>query len=473
MLLKKEISLRLIRFFIKIKWRYPRLSKVLLNFYYKVLQWRCLNYSYFFIRVVLLLQKKDLFPIHKNEILILSNQFQKEWRFQKDLQLMQHALNLYPDWKYALQRLEWHSRPIFHKDPVKSKTQPRKPLRLPRDAKYIPQKNTLKRLCFVTGASSNAPYFELVVQLIESIKATKYYHNIPIKILDCGLTKDDYMYLVKRFNVEIKDPGWDVNFNLIEVNGRLGQPKNGWKGVTSRPYIYKHFPGYEYYFWIDTDAWVQSENALDKLIYLCEKQGIGIPIERFEASIWSKTHSQGHPSSYTLSDSFYELIENKKSFFNSAYCITQKMCEQYAKDCEVSIYKMGRYIWGADLAILNYTIYSHLTDVMCFDDASLHPNLSVHTHYAHLITPFCLEHRGLYIDEKPIGIFCLAGEYDLKTSPFRILFSNKTLKENIKAYHMSKFLSQRNTALAEEIAHQYCKRYGWDQGSYFYRTYGG
>ena len=112
--------------------------------------------------------------------------------------------------------MEWHSRPVFHKDPSKSKTQPRPALRLERDSNYIPSDETIQSLCFVTGASSNAPYFDLVIQLIESIKATRFYKDVDIKVLDCGLNQEDIQYLKERFNAEVKDPGWDVDVNFLE-----------------------------------------------------------------------------------------------------------------------------------------------------------------------------------------------------------------------------------------------------------------
>lgn len=141
---------------------------------------------------------------------------------------------------------------------------PRNPLHLKRDSRFIPKTETMQQLCIVTAADRK--YFSLLTEFIESIKATRYYKDIDICIVDCGLTSKQKIDLKQRWGItNIKDPGWDVKV-------KKGTPKHV-KSITVRPYIAKHFPGYRYYLWIDSDAWIQDERVLDRFVHLCQKQG--------------------------------------------------------------------------------------------------------------------------------------------------------------------------------------------------------
>ena len=218
----------------------------------------------------------DVYPESQEEILRYSRQYQEEWRFEREYRLIEHALRLHPNWHYLHARKEWHSRPLFHRDPKKSRVQPRKPLHLPRDPNDIPKQETIDSMCFVTASGSDQPYFDLSIQLLESIKATRFYNHVPIKVLDCGLTHEDAEYLRNRFGAEVKDPGWDVDFNVVPLQDTQehSHTKDGYKGLVARPYIHKHFPGYEYYFWIDTDSWIQDDTAIDIFVKTSEIQGV-------------------------------------------------------------------------------------------------------------------------------------------------------------------------------------------------------
>ena len=68
--------------------------------------------------------------------------------------------------------------------------------------------------------------------------------------------------------VQLVAPGWDFDFP-----GRESAP-NYLKAEFSRPFLPRHFPGYEMYFWLDADAWVQEWRAVD--IY-CAAAAKGAP----------------------------------------------------------------------------------------------------------------------------------------------------------------------------------------------------
>jgi len=395
----------------------------------------------------------DETPTDVRKIAELSYQYQREWRFDREKRLMQHALTLFPNWQYALARMEWHSRPEFHLNPEKSKVQPRKPLHLPRDERYIPKQETMDSLCFVTASGSDQPYFNLSIQLLESIKATRWYNHIPIKVLDCGLTQEDADYLRQHFGCEVKDPGWDSGVD-IQQKSKL---KIGMKGCTARPYIAKHFPGYEYYFWLDTDTWVQDERILDRMICLTEEQGLYAT--RDLENIWTprKDFSAAIPH-WCL-----DIMLNKKVILNSAYCITAELSKKFELICDRAIQEVGVYRWGFDMAMLNCLFYKEIPN------GYIDPSDA--WHYIKLMMFFGARFdagQNLYtFSNELVGIVNLSGW--LKSAPRHMLFS---YGDRFKYYAMR--LSMRLNAVQfydSESLYQTQITNNWQHGTAFYRTY--
>ena len=120
----------------------------------------------------------------------------------------------------------------------------------------------------VTLADSN--YFELLEELIKSIKVHDQSKSISICVLDAGLTEQqvkilkDKVYSVKKAEWDIKVPGYKVL-------------KKEWlKSQVSRAFIPKYFPEFEKYLWIDCDAWVNSWSAVELYFKACEDGKLGI-----------------------------------------------------------------------------------------------------------------------------------------------------------------------------------------------------
>ena len=55
----------------------------------------------------------------------------------------------------------------------------------------------------------------------------------------------------------IVGPGWDIEFP-----GRDRMPET-FKAQVARPFLPRHFPGYQMYLWIDADAWLQDWRAVE------------------------------------------------------------------------------------------------------------------------------------------------------------------------------------------------------------------
>jgi hypothetical protein len=110
----------------------------------------------------------------------------------------------------------------------------------------------LAGLLIVSGADS--AYFELLRDLVLSVH--EQCREVPIGILDVGLDAAQRQWLAERVTHLVR-PGWDIDFpgraNIAEVR----------KAQFARPFLPRHFPGYDTYLWIDADAWVQDGRIVE------------------------------------------------------------------------------------------------------------------------------------------------------------------------------------------------------------------
>ena len=126
----------------------------------------------------------------------------------------------------------------------------------------------MKNNVIVSLADSN--YFELLNELIDSIKKFEQSKNVSICILDAGLTEDQKNKLSEKID-EIKIAEWD-----IEVSGHKVSGKEWLKSQVSRAFLPKYFPGYKKYLWIDCDAWVNDWQSVELYFKACENGKLGI-----------------------------------------------------------------------------------------------------------------------------------------------------------------------------------------------------
>ena len=113
----------------------------------------------------------------------------------------------------------------------------------------------MKECTIVSLSDSN--YFDLLNELVDSIKNFEESKNIAICILDAGL-KESQKDLLKKKVDEIKKANWDIDVPSYKVRNRE------WlKSQVSRAFLPEYFPNYKKYLWIDADAWVNSWEAID------------------------------------------------------------------------------------------------------------------------------------------------------------------------------------------------------------------
>ena len=126
----------------------------------------------------------------------------------------------------------------------------------------------MKKNVIVSLADSN--YFDLLNELIDSIKHFDKNNTTAICILDAGLEKEQVNKLTSKVD-EIKSAEWDIQVSSIKVKG-----KEWLKSQVSRAFLPKYFPNYNKYLWIDCDAWVNDWSSIELYFKACENGKLGI-----------------------------------------------------------------------------------------------------------------------------------------------------------------------------------------------------
>jgi hypothetical protein len=126
----------------------------------------------------------------------------------------------------------------------------------------------MKKNAIVSLADSN--YFELLNELIDSIKRFEQSKDIAICILDAGLSDEQKLALSTKVD-EIKSAEWDIDVSSFKVKGRE------WlKSQVSRAFLPKYFPNFKKYLWIDCDAWVNDWYSVELYFKACDNGKLGI-----------------------------------------------------------------------------------------------------------------------------------------------------------------------------------------------------
>ena len=126
----------------------------------------------------------------------------------------------------------------------------------------------MKSQAIVTLADSN--YYDLLLELISSIKRFEQSKDISICLLDAGLTENQIKNLKSKVDI-IKKAKWDIEVPKIKVLG-----KEWLKSQVSRAFLPEYFPGFDKYLWIDCDAWVNSWDCIERYYKACNQGKLGI-----------------------------------------------------------------------------------------------------------------------------------------------------------------------------------------------------
>jgi len=221
----------------------------------------------------------------------------------------------------------------------------------------------MKKNVIVSLADSN--YFELLNELVDSIKSFEKSKDTAICILDAGLSEQQRNILSKKVD-EIKSAEWDIDVPAFKVKGRE------WlKSQVSRAFLPKYFPNYEKYLWIDADAWVNSWETIELYFKGCEKNKLSIAssadraygrVLRAEWFFGSfariKSQNYKHAKSSGFSEKIARQVALKPHLNIGVFALEANATHWnvWQKNLKQAL-KKGR-IWGSEQIAMNITIYS-------------------------------------------------------------------------------------------------------------------
>ena len=212
---------------------------------------------------------------------------------------------------------------------------------------------------------ADSKYYELLDELVNSIKQFKESENTAICILDAGLTDEQKEKLSLKVD-EIKSADWDIEVPDFKVKGRE------WlKSQVSRAFLPKYFPGYEKYLWIDADAWVNSWDAIKLYFKGCENNKLSIATSADRAygrvlraewvfGSFAKIKSQNykHAKSSGFSEKIARQVATKPHLNIGVFALEANAThwDIWQKNLKHAL-KNGR-IWGSEQIAMNITIYN-------------------------------------------------------------------------------------------------------------------
>ena len=212
---------------------------------------------------------------------------------------------------------------------------------------------------------ADANYFELLNELVDSIKSFDQSKEIAICIMDAGLQKDQVEILEKKVD-QIKKAEWDIEVPSFKVKG-----KEWLKSQVSRAFLPRYFPGYKKYLWIDADAWVNSWYAIELFLKGCDNKKLAIAtsadrsygrVLRAEWFLGSfakiKSQNYKHAKSSGFSEKIAREVALKPHLNIGAFSleIDAPHWDVWQKNLKKAL-SSGK-IWGSEQIAMNITIYS-------------------------------------------------------------------------------------------------------------------
>lgn len=117
---------------------------------------------------------------------------------------------------------------------------------------------TSEKITFVSASDHN--YYPMLREWVHSVRRFEESADIDICILDSGMTEEQLAAL-KPHVTKIVKPDWPKAIPAHRIKGR-----EYYKACVCRPFLPDYFPGYDLYFWMDADTWVQDWRGVEKFI---------------------------------------------------------------------------------------------------------------------------------------------------------------------------------------------------------------
>jgi len=220
----------------------------------------------------------------------------------------------------------------------------------------------MKENTIVSLADSN--YFELLNELVDSIKSFEESKNIAICILDAGL-KEEQKNILKNKVDQIKKANWDIEVPAYKVKG-----KEWLKSQVSRAFLPEYFPEYKKYLWIDADAWVNSWEVIDLYLSGSDNNKLSISTSADRAygrtlrADWviggfAKIKSQNykHAKSSGFSEKIARQVALEPHLNIGVFCLNKNAphWEVWKKNLRIAL-NSGK-IFGSEQIAMNISIY--------------------------------------------------------------------------------------------------------------------
>ena len=217
---------------------------------------------------------------------------------------------------------------------------------------------------------ADANYFELLNELVDSIKSFDQSKEFDICIMDAGLEKNQIEVLEKKVH-KIEKAKWDIEVPRFKIKGRE------WlKSQVSRAFLPDYFPDYKKYLWIDADAWVNSWESIELYIKGCENKKLAISTSadrsygRVLRAEWffgsfAKIKSQNykHAKSSGFSEKISREVALKPHLNIGVFCLEVDAPHWVIWQKNLKKALSSGKIWGSEQIAMNITIYSDKLDV--------------------------------------------------------------------------------------------------------------
>ena len=261
-------------------------------------------------------------------------------------------------------------------------------------------------------ALADEKYFELLNELINSIKRFNQSKDVAICILDAGLTGEQKLKLSEKVD-GIKSAEWDIKVPSFKVMG-----KEWLKSQVSRAFLPKYFPGYEKYLWIDADAWVNNWETIELYFKASDKNKLAIAtsadrsygrVLRAEWIFGSFARIKSQNYKHAKSSGFSEEISRKVALMPhlniGVFCLNADAphWDVWQKNLKKAL-SAGK-IFGSEQVAMNITIYVDELDMEilpAYCNWTLINKLKFDTLKNSFVEPYLPNHK--------IGIMHLAGK---------------------------------------------------------------
>lgn len=130
--------------------------------------------------------------------------------------------------------------------------------------------------------AANHQYFQLLLNLLDSLDDAPMPDNWQKHVLDVGLTEEEISNL-KDKSIEVTAADWCIDFPGKEA---CNKEKRWLQAMVNRPFLPDLLPGHKIYLWIDCDAWVQDVKCLEEIVLAAkQQQAVAIVAERFDRAV--------------------------------------------------------------------------------------------------------------------------------------------------------------------------------------------